>query len=174
MAKGDKTRRRARRRAKQRAAQAQAPQRTPSRSRSTGASVALCDRPTAERLARGTWHIASKEAPAVDVTSDMVGRLLASRQITQSQEQAARTWQELRRAYLAELPEISGYRSCIDPSVPGFDDGDGDPVIIERFRKIELALGHEGRRIMLWVCDQDERPYDVRLLRWALDVVAGC
>jgi len=172
MAKGDKTRRRARRKTKQRAAQAQAPQR-PTR-RSSGGSVALCERPTKERLARGRWHVASKEAPAVDIAADMVGQLRAAQKITQAQEQAARAWQELRRAYLAELPEISGYRSCIDPSVPGYDDGDGDPVVIGQYRKIERALGQQGRRIMLWVCEHDERPYDLRLLRWALNVVEGC
>jgi len=175
MAKGDKTRRRARRKAKQRAAQAQAPQRATRRSQgSTGASVALCERPTDERMTRGSWHVASKEAPAVDVAADMIGHLRATQKITQAQEQAARTWQELRVAYLAELPEISGYRSCIDPSVPGYDDGDGDAAVIRRYREIERALGQQGRRIVLWVCEHGERPYDLRLLRWALDVVEGC
>jgi hypothetical protein len=125
-------------------------------------------------MARGCWHVAAKDAPAVDIAADMVGQLRAAQQITQSQEQAARTWQQLRAAYLAELPEISGYRSCIDPSVPGFDDSDGDPVVIERYREVERALGQQGRRIMLWVCEADERPYDLRLLKWALDVVEGC
>lgn len=132
-------------------------------------------RPTPERLARGVFTkpkgMGKHEIPVTDLTADMVALLLHHQRITTGQEQAARTFQAARLAYLAELPEISGYKSCIAGDVPGFDDGDGDPVVIERYRDIERAVGLNGRRELLWVCDLGNKPRSIELLRWALDVI---
>lgn len=134
------------------------------------------ERPTPERIARGVWTkptgMGKHEIPVTDLTADMVALLLHQQRITSGQEQAARTFQAARLAYLAELPEISGYKSCIAGDVPGFDDGDGDPVVIERYRDIERAVGLNGRRELLWVCDLGNKPRSIELLRWALDVIS--
>lgn len=134
------------------------------------------ERPTAERMARGVWTepkgMGKNEIPVTDVAADMVGLLLFRRIITNSQEQAARVFQAARLAYLAELPEISGYKSCIAGDVPGFDDGDGDPQVIERYRDIERAVGRQGRRELLHVCEDNQKPRSVEVLRLALDAIS--
>ena len=133
------------------------------------------ERPTPERMARGVWTkptgMGKNEIPVTDLTSDMVAILHYRRIITTGQEHAARTFQAARLAYIAELPEVSGYKSCISGDVPGFDDGDGDPVIIERYRDIERAVGLAGRRELLHVCEENHKPRNIDLLRWALDVI---
>ena len=178
MGKGDKTRSRAvkkHQRAAQKPAQARkapargkAPQRPPDRA----------TRPTQERMARGVWKIprgqGKSELPVLDLAEDMVGQLYQAGKISDAQEQAARTWQARRLAYLAELPEISGYKSCISPDVPGYDDGDGDPDVIEEYRKIEVALGRQGRIEVLLVCEENRNPRSLELLRWALGVIERC
>jgi hypothetical protein len=134
------------------------------------------ERPTAERMARGVWTepkgMGKNEIPVTDVAADMVGLLLFRRIITNSQEQAARVFQAARLAYLAELPEISGYKSCIAGDVPGYDDGDGDPQVIERYRDIERAVGRQGRIELLWVCEDNQKPRSVEVLRLALDAIS--
>jgi hypothetical protein len=134
------------------------------------------ERPTAERMARGVWTepkgMGKNEIPVTDVTADMIGLLLYRRIITSSQEQAARTYQAARLAYLAELPEISGYKSCIAGDVPGYDDGEGDPRVIERYRDIERAVGLAGRRELLWVCEDNQKPCRIDVLRLALDAIS--
>lgn len=134
------------------------------------------ERPTAERMARGVWTepkgMGKNEIPVTDVAADMVGWLLFRRIITNSQEQAARVFQAARLAYLAELPEVSGYKSCIAGDVPGFDDGDGDPQVIERYRDIERAVGRQGRIELLCVCEDNQKPRSVEVLRLALDAIS--
>jgi hypothetical protein len=134
------------------------------------------ERPTAERMARGVWTepkgMGKNEIPVTDLAADMIGLLLIRRIITDSQEQAARTFQAARLAYLAELPEISGYKSCIAGDVPGYDDGDGCAETIERYRKIERAVGIAGRRELLHVCEEGQKPHKVDVLRWALDAIS--
>lgn len=133
------------------------------------------ERPTPERMARGVWTkptgMGKNEIPVTDLVADVIGYLLHRRIITTSQEQAARTFQAARLAYVNELPEVSGYKSCIAGDVPGFDDGDGDPVIIERYRDIERAVGRKGRLELLHVCEENQRPRNIDLLRWALNVI---
>lgn len=140
------------------------------------AAVALCERPTPERHAQGTWAEAEgsmkSRQPIVDLAADQIGRLYTRKQITSTQEQAARHWQELRARYLAELPEISGYKSCLAGSVPGYDDSDGNPAVIAEYRTLEGKLGVVYRRELLWVCDEGNEPTSVPKLRAALDVVA--
>ena len=133
-------------------------------------------RPTPERRRHGVWTeprgIGKHEIPTVDVAADMVGLLFHRQTISSSQEQAARVFQAARLAYLTELPEVSGYKSCIAGEVPGFDDGDGDPEVIERYRDIERAVGREGRTELLWVCEDGQKPRRIDVLRWALDVIS--
>jgi hypothetical protein len=57
--------------------------------------------------------------------------------------------------------------------VPGYDDGDGNPEIIEEYRAIERAMTIRQRREVLRVCLQDERPAQIAVLREALGVISG-
>lgn len=140
------------------------------------AEVITAERPTPERMSRGVWTepkgMGKNEIPVTDIAEDMVGLLYYRQQISSKHEQAARLFQQVRAAYLAELPEVSGYKSCLAGTVPGFDDGDGDADVIERYRSMERAAGLHGRRELLWVCDDNQRPRNVELLRWALEAVA--
>ena len=135
------------------------------------------ERPNALRKSRGMWAIpkgmGKHEQPAVDMASDMIGVLYVGRQISSQQEQAARLYQELRAAYLAELPDVRGYKSCLAGSVPGYDDGDGNPEVIAAFRSLEKRLTMPQRREMLIVCDMDERPRNIETLRAALDAISA-
>lgn len=132
-------------------------------------------RPTPERQMHGVWTkptgVGRNEIPVVDLMADMVASLHYRRLITDSQEQAARTFQATRAAYVAELPEVSGYKSCLAGDVPGYDDGDGDAVVIERYRAIERAVGRQGRIELLHVCEENQKPRYIDLLRWALDTI---
>lgn len=135
-------------------------------------------RPTGERMARGFWRLpqgmGKNEQPAIDTSSDMVGILHDAELITTSQEQAARQWQALRADYLAELPDVAGYKSCIAGNVPGYDDGDGDPVVIAEYRRMEKRLTRPQRLEMMHVCEDGYKPSDIALLRSALDAIGGC
>ena len=139
--------------------------------------TAKAERPNALRKSRGMWAIpkgmGKHEQPAVDMASDMIGVLYVGRQISSQQEQAARLYQELRAAYLAELPDVRGFKSCLAGSVPGFDDSDGCAETIAAFRGLEKRLTHPMRREMLIVCDMNERPRNIETLRAALDVIAA-
>ena len=134
-------------------------------------------RPTIERKRRGAWavpHGAGRgEQPMVDMANDVIAVMYLNKMINSRQEQAARTWQELRRAYMAELPDISTYKSCLAGSVPGFDDGEGNPQVIAQYRAIEAKLSTDQRRAILQACDMNQRPQRNQILRDALDVVAG-
>jgi len=134
-------------------------------------------RPTAERMEHGYWAMPAgpgKEfQPAVDLAADMVGWLHVTKQITTSQEQSARAWQELRERYIAELPEVQSYKSCLAGSVPGYDDGDGNPAVIAAYRRLERAMTLPQRREMLHVCDSGYKPTNIDTLRGALDAIGG-
>lgn len=134
-------------------------------------------RPTTERRKRGTWAepqgMGKHERPVVDLASDEIGRLFQAGRITGAQEQAARQYQELRAAYITELPDVRGFKSCLAGSVPGFDDGDGNPEVIAAWRKLDGRLSQQQRREMLLVCDMDERPRNIETLRAALDAIGA-
>lgn len=120
------------------------------------------ERPSGERLRRGKWALPQgamkSEQPFVDLTVDAVGRLYEKGLLTAAEEQAARQFQAARAAYLEELPDVSGFKSCIAGSVPGYDDGEGDPVVIERYRDLEKRIGVGSRRIVLQVCEDNVAP----------------
>lgn len=136
-------------------------------------------RPTAERLARGTWAhpqgALRSQQPAVDMASDQIGALYhgTPRQITTAQFNAARHFQTLRGVYLREFPEIEGFKSCIGGAVPGHDDGDGSPAAMAAYRTIEARLTRLQRSEVLWVCDQNHQPRNLAVLCGALDVLGG-
>ena len=134
-------------------------------------------RPTSERKSRGTWAepsgMGKHDRPVVDLASDEIGRLFQAGRITGSQEQAARQYQELRAAYISELPDVRGFKSCLAGSVPGYDDSMGNPEVIAAYRKVESLLGVKGRREMLWVADSDQKPTNIELFRWCLDAISG-
>lgn len=143
----------------------------------TGRASAI--RPTIERLRRSTSWADPKGTmkstqPIVDMASDAVGRLHSKGLIDSSQEQAARLFQELRANYISELPDVAGYKSCIAGSIPGFDDGDGDAVIVARYRSLEATVGSD-RPVVLAVCEENRIPTIQSLprLRNALDRIAG-
>jgi len=135
------------------------------------------ERPTAERLAHGCWSepqgMGKHERPFVDLHSDMVGLLFEGGMITTSQEQAARHLQQVRARYLEELPDISGYKSCIAGGVAGHDDSDGDPQTIAEYRQLERRLSRDQRAEVLRVCEEGNKPRSIDLLRGALNVIAG-
>lgn len=177
-----------RRRAQKQAAQAQAAPRTMqvagAGSIATHAPDAQRDdskeakRPTDERMARGNWRLpqgmGKNEQPVIDTSSDIIGQLHDAGRITSGQEQAARHWQALRAAYIAELPDVAGFKSCIAGSVPGFDDGDGDAAVIYEYRRMESRLTRSQRLEVLHVCEDGYRPRDIAVLRSALGAIGGC
>lgn len=120
------------------------------------------ERPTDHRLARGVWakpQGAMKSAqPFVDMASDAVGRLHHAGLINNAEEQAARQFQAARQAYLEELPDISGFKSCIAGGIPGYDDGDGDPRVIEEYRRLEKLVGLRDRSLVIAVCEEGHVP----------------
>lgn len=134
-------------------------------------------RPTPQRKRRGRWTsptgMGKHEIAMTDMASDAIGALFVDGWITKGEEQAARTWQELHAAYLHELPDISGYKSCLDGGIPGFDDGDGDPEVIRAYREMEGRMSFAQRREILWVCWSDNEPNSLEMLKSALGVVAG-
>lgn len=134
-------------------------------------------RPTQERLSHGSWIVPKgamkRSQPMVDMASDVIGVMYLHKMLTHSQEQAARRFQELRSAYISELPDVSGFKSCLAGSVPGYDDGDGDPAVIARYRSVEGKLSLDQRRALLTACDMGRRPQRNETLRAALDIVAS-
>lgn len=128
------------------------------------------ERPTDERAIRGHWV---KGDVWVDLAADQIGALLAERKISQAQFDAARAWQDLRRAYLDEMPDLKSYKSCLDGSVPGYDDGDGNREVIARYRAAEARVGRIGMREILHVCENGQRPRKIDVLRAALDALHG-
>jgi hypothetical protein len=133
-------------------------------------------RPTTERKSRGTWAepqgMGKHERPVVDLASDEIGRLYQAGRITSGQEQAARHFEELRAAYLDELPDVREFKSCLAGSIPGFDDGDGNPEVIAAYRKAERRMTLPQRRELLIVLN-GERPRNIETLRAALDAIGG-
>lgn len=128
-------------------------------------------------MARGKWAEPKgeyKDAAIVDLASDMIGQLYYSKQITTSQEQAARLFQELRAGYLAELG-TKGYGSCLADNQSGYDASDGDPAAIKAYRNLETRIGRIKTACLILECDRgaSEEPVSLIALRRALDAVAA-
>jgi len=135
-------------------------------------------RPTAQRMARGTWAMPQgakkSEQPMVDMTEDMIGYLHTKQIISDAQLNAARAWQELRAAYVAEWPETSGYKSCLNGEQPGYDDSDGNPEVVKRYDDIKRSIGREYFNEVVRVCLDSLPPRHIHILRCALDAVNKC
>jgi hypothetical protein len=58
-------------------------------------------------------------------------------------------------------------------SVPSYDDGEGDPVILAEYRSLEAKLSFRERSELLHVADDNHPPRALPVLRAALDKVAG-
>ena len=133
-------------------------------------------KPTAQRLARGSWISPDKRegGPYVDAASDMIGRLYVERQLNASQEQAARQFLELREGYLSELG-VSGYKSCLAGSSSSFDAGDGNEAVIKAYRSLEERIGRVKTALLQIETDKlaDQRPNDLEALKNALNCVLG-
>ena len=131
------------------------------------------NRPTAERRARGIWHMpkgqGKSDRPMFDRAEDMIGRLYAEGQLTDGQEMAARQWQEIHAAYDTEIG-CKGYRSCLDISSGGYDGSNGNPALMREYRRLLRALG-SAAAILRRECAKgpDEKPGHIAFLRVALD-----
>ena len=134
-------------------------------------------RPTAQRRLHGTWAdpqgSMKSQQPCVDMASDAVGHLFIAKLISSSQEQAARLFQKLRLAYMAEFPEISGFKSCLDGAISSHDEGDGNKAVMDAYRDIEKKLTRPQRSEVLRVCDAGEMPSALELLRSGLNAIAA-
>lgn len=134
-------------------------------------------RPTPERAQHGKvnvpFGVGKHERPATVECSDMVATLYEGGKITYSQEQAARTFQQLHADYVADLG-ISTGRSCLDIGPVGHDESDGNPEIAARHRRIVRELGMLRDAELRWVVLQGRRPRDLEaeVLRSALDIIA--
>jgi len=177
MGKGDRKHKRRRQRAKQQMQGFVVGNTTTGSQPTTQATDGKAERPTAERMAHGHWSapqgMGKHERPFVDLHADMIGRLFEAGDVTPGQEQAARHWQQLRARYIQELPDVASFKSCIAGSVPGFDDGDGDPDTIAEYRQLERRLSRVQRIEVLHVCEDGHRPRRLDVLRAALNVIAG-
>ena len=134
-------------------------------------------RPTEERKAHGIWATPSgavkHQQPYVDMVPDEVARLYVQGAITSTMEQSARSFQQARASYILELPDVSGYKSCLAGSVPGYDDGEGDAHVIAAYRSLERRLRIGGYlREVIWVCAEDNPPNNLDALRAGLDLLA--
>ena len=134
------------------------------------------NRPTSEARSHGSYVQAedSRTAPWVNRHVDMIGRLGAVNALTPAQVEAARLWQEIHAAYLAELGVAQG-RSCLDISAGGHDGSDGNPAAMTAYRSLVRRIGtvHSAR-----LCNEvdkgpHEKPGDLPALRRALDAVNG-
>lgn len=133
-------------------------------------------RPTPERAQHHTVRLpegaGKQERPAVIVDGDQIAALYEAKRITYGQEQAARGFQQLHFDYVAQIGINTG-RSCLDIGPVGYDASDGNPELERRHRELTRALGMirdaELRRVAL----NNRRPWDIAVLRSALDVVAG-
>jgi hypothetical protein len=133
-------------------------------------------RPPPERQQHGKvilpFGVGKNERPATVEGVDMVAKLYEGGQLTYTQEQAARSFQQLHADYVADLGVSTG-RSCLDIGPVGHDAGDGNPEVAARHRRIVRALGMireaEVRRVVL----SGQRPRNLLVLKDGLNVVAN-
>jgi hypothetical protein len=136
--------------------------------------IAVIERPTPERMARGIWSIGTKHAPVIDLACDMIGELYATNQITYAQHEAARMFQDVVSDYMADLA-LPGFRSCLAEGFGGYDSGDGDVEAARKYKALQLKCG--AVRFIYLRSETDKpagaRPADIETLRRALDFLAG-
>ena len=134
-------------------------------------------RPTPEREAKGQFRMPSgrgkQRLPAVDEHHDTVARLHAAGLLSDAQETAARDWNALKQDVRAEMG-ISQGRSCLDISPVGHDSHDGNPEIMQRWRRVEAELGPCKTGALDYTCVFGHPPRNLPLLRAALNLFARC
>ena len=135
------------------------------------------NRPTAERMRRGIWIVASRDEDAhivIDRAVDMIGRLFATGQIDYAQHVAARQFQEIVDAGIAELG-CTGYRSCLAGGIGGHDGDDGNPAAWRAYDAMKRRLGAVRFAFLRMETEKGptEYPQDIAVLRRALDHFNG-
>lgn len=171
MGKGDKTRARAKKLNKRERQSA-----LPHTRKSQRTNVPEILAPTPEQQPRGVYVRAkgpgADPRQVVNLASDMIGELLCAGDITPSQEQAARTFQEVRSKWLAEIG-AANFRSCLDIGACGYDDGDGDPASIAAYRAIERRIGRLHVAVLASEVDKPagHKPHILGQLRSALQAM---
>lgn len=133
---------------------------------------ATTTQPTAERRARGTWHVT--KIGLQDIACDLIGRLAVDGLLTGQQVEAARLFQEIHAAYVAELGTV-GYRSCIAGGSGGYDAGDGNPEAIRAYNRMAATVGPKHLWILRQDCAKgpDDRSWSIEGLRSALDAMGA-
>jgi len=143
-----------------------------------GPEIGQTTRPTPERMALGKWikpqGADKRSQPMVDTANDMIGRLYQQGQLTASQEQSARTFQELWAAYRSELG-VSEYRSCLAGGVGAHDESDGRPEVYAAWYGLCDKIGRVSVAAIKMHVERgaDEKPINLPALKSALDRVAG-
>lgn len=112
-----------------------------------GVAKRQSNKPTTERQRRGVWVTGKEDQPDVDLAADMAGSLFHRREITEAHLEAARAFQEVRAAYVAELG-VAGYKSCLAGGVGGHDEGDGNPEVFKAYRHITRRLSRPQVRVL--------------------------
>lgn len=134
-------------------------------------------RPTPQRIAKGLFRMPTgpdrRQLPAHDVTHDAVARMHHAGLLSDAQEAAARDWQLLKARVREEL-SISQGRSCLDMTPCGHDDSDGDPELMQHWRRVEAELGSWKVGSLDWTCVLNHPPGNLRLFRAALDQFSRC
>lgn len=134
-------------------------------------------RPTPEREAKGRFRMPSgrgkQRLPAIDEHHDTIAKLHIAKLLSDSQEAAARDWQALKADVRAELG-ISQGRSCLDISPVGHDSHDGNPEVMQRWRRVEAELGPWKTGALDYTCVLGHPPRNLPLLRAALNLFARC
>ena len=133
--------------------------------------------PTPQQADKGVYARArgpGRTEYVVNLASDMIGRLLAERQITPQQEQTARAFQGLYAAWCEELG-LSGFKSCLDIAVAGHDESNGRPEVVAAYTALRDRIGRVKIAVLTVETAKGahERPNDLGALRNALDVAEG-
>lgn len=128
------------------------------------------DQPTAERIAKSTWHRAGSASPMVDKAPDMVSRLRNERVLSEAQFEAAQAFMEIRAAYVAELC-VNGFKSCLAGGIKGHDDSDGNAAAVREYEALKERVGRIPTAILIAECEKgpDKHPRDLGALKNALD-----
>lgn len=108
------------------------------------------------------------------VRLDLIGVLHEDGFLSDSEEQAARRFQELRRDYEYEMRK-RGFRCTLEDSAGGFDNGDGRPEVVREYRRCEDVLGpHISQHLVSEIYKTaDESPFRAHETREALRTLAG-
>lgn len=132
------------------------------------------DRPTPERLRRGTWAFVETDDAGTRATRDYssapIDKMEQAGVLTKDQACAGRDYEELVRA----ASEGGGVRdSCTIWEPKGYESDDGPVEAKERLKAFERDLGKQRVARLRWVCVEHKPPRlhgeDVGMLREALN-----